>query len=336
MPAIPCDREAVTTEFLGSLRCDGPGIARGMLRLGRLSTASRTSVLVLGEFENDALHGRGGIALNGGDALAKWKSRCFAQIRDLSERMRVAGKTMEDLDADYTSRGSKPVADVRAPAFEYPKEAIVSYAQTRTFFYGAPCITYNPAFMLTLELTILPTCRLHGHFTIMAGAVSTWNQTRHMLRNSARNVLATRHWRLRLATVRGRPRCTSSAARAFRHWSRRSLPAIRQQASKRPNVAYPLQHWLQYLRSIPNRCNRAIKPDRPSYSMPHSRPTHAPTSRIVRGSVSVIQAFSNPRCSPSVGRHPLRSRNSPGPRCHPLDTADARSGSCRRPSTAPS
>jgi hypothetical protein len=135
-----------------------------MLRLGRLSTASRTSVLVLGEFENDALHGRGGIALNGGDALAKWKSRCFAQIRDLSERMRVAGKTMEDLDADYTSRGSKPVADVRAPAFEYPKEAIVSYAQTRTFFYGAPCITYNPAFMLTLELTILPTCRLHGHF----------------------------------------------------------------------------------------------------------------------------------------------------------------------------
>src|ERR1700733_8157357 len=43
-----------------------------------------------------------------------------------------------------------------------------------------------------------------------------------------------------------------------------------------------------------------------------------------------------PAAPPSVGKHILRSRNSPGPRSHPLDTVGARSGSCRRPGTAPS
>ena len=48
--------------------------------------------------------------------------------------------------------------------------------------------------------------------------------------------------------------------------------------------------------SMPRRCNRAISPDRVWYSMPHSPAIHAPTARVVRGSVSVIQAFSLSWC----------------------------------------
>ena len=52
--------------------------------------------------------------------------------------------------------------------------------------------------------------------------------------------------------------------------------------------------------------NRAIRPDRPSYSMPLSRAIHAPISRLVRGSVSVIHAVSLSRCS-AVSRQALPS-----------------------------
>ena len=38
---------------------------------------------------------------------------------------------LEDLSVGHTSPGLAPDADVPTPAFEYPKEAIVSYAQTR-------------------------------------------------------------------------------------------------------------------------------------------------------------------------------------------------------------
>ena len=48
--------------------------------------------------------------------------------------------------------------------------------------------------------------------------------------------------------------------------------------------------------SMPRRCNRAISPDRVWYSIPHSRAIHAPTARVVRGSVSEIQAFSLSCC----------------------------------------
>ena len=38
---------------------------------------------------------------------------------------------MEDLNVDRTSSGRAPEAELPAPAFEYPKEPIISYAQTR-------------------------------------------------------------------------------------------------------------------------------------------------------------------------------------------------------------
>src|SRR5215468_11251269 len=44
--------------------------------------------------------------------------------------------------------------------------------------------------------------------------------------------------------------------------------------------------------SIPSRCNSATKPQRLSYSMLNSFSIQAPTSRVVRGSIFVIQAFS--------------------------------------------
>src|SRR5215472_7991935 len=49
--------------------------------------------------------------------------------------------------------------------------------------------------------------------------------------------------------------------------------------------------------SIPSRCNSATRPHRLSYSMPNAISIQAPTSRVVRGSVAVIQAFSVSCCS---------------------------------------
>src|SRR4051794_21933875 len=49
--------------------------------------------------------------------------------------------------------------------------------------------------------------------------------------------------------------------------------------------------------SISSRCSKAIRPDRLWYAMPHSVSIQAPTSRVIRGSVSVIQAFSRSCCT---------------------------------------
>jgi hypothetical protein len=80
-------------------------------------------------------------------------------------------------------------------------------------------------------------------------------------------------------------------------------------------------------------------------SMPHSAAIHAPTARVVRGSVSVIQAFSlscwstvsrqvPPRPSPGLRGAGFRGRSSPNPRSRPPDRGGIRSGLCRRPETA--
>src|SRR4029077_17456900 len=50
--------------------------------------------------------------------------------------------------------------------------------------------------------------------------------------------------------------------------------------------------------SIPSRCNKAIRPDRPSYSMPHSRAIHAPISRLLRVAASALPAAPRPGCPP--------------------------------------
>src|ERR1019366_953962 len=49
--------------------------------------------------------------------------------------------------------------------------------------------------------------------------------------------------------------------------------------------------------SIPRRCNSAIRPDRVWYSIPRPAAIHAPTTRVVRGRVAAIQAFSLSCCS---------------------------------------
>jgi hypothetical protein len=38
---------------------------------------------------------------------------------------------MDDLTAVFSAADQMPNADIPAPAFEYPNEAIISYAQTR-------------------------------------------------------------------------------------------------------------------------------------------------------------------------------------------------------------
>ena len=58
--------------------------------------------------------------------------------------------------------------------------------------------------------------------------------------------------------------------------------------------------------SMSRRCSSAIKPDRLWYSMPHSCSIQAPTSRVVRGKLSVTQVFSRSCCA-SFRRHALPS-----------------------------
>src|ERR1700677_4768136 len=53
--------------------------------------------------------------------------------------------------------------------------------------------------------------------------------------------------------------------------------------------------------SMSRRCSSAINPERVWYSMPHSCSIQAPTSRVVRGRVAAIQAFSLP-CFSAVSR----------------------------------
>ena len=64
--------------------------------------------------------------------------------------------------------------------------------------------------------------------------------------------------------------------------------------------------------------------------MPHSFSIQAPTSRVVRGSVSASQAFSLSCCS-RLKQHALRSRSWPAPRYPPPDIGYARCGWCPRP-----
>jgi FkbM family methyltransferase len=45
--------------------------------------------------------------------------------------MPAAGATVKELNINYASSGPTPDADAPAPVFEYPKEPIISYAQTR-------------------------------------------------------------------------------------------------------------------------------------------------------------------------------------------------------------
>jgi hypothetical protein len=88
--------------------------------------------------------------------------------------------------------------------------------------------------------------------------------------------------------------------------------------------------------STPSRCNNAISPDRPSYSMPHSRQIHAPISGVVRARVASIQAFSRSCYCSAVSRQaPPHSQSSSDLRSRLPDTADTKSGSCRRRATEP-